>query len=45
MKKLSREDLYSLEQYAEVRPEFRAQVMAHKKKPACTAGVGCGAVF
>jgi len=31
MKKLSREDLYSLEQYAEVRPEFRAQVMAHKK--------------
>ena len=28
---LSREDLYSLEQYAEVRPEFRAKIMAHKK--------------
>ena len=31
MNKLSRSDLYSLEHYAEVRPEFRAQVMAHKK--------------
>ena len=31
MNKLSRSDLYSLEQYAEARPEFRAQVMAHKK--------------
>lgn len=31
MKKLSREELYSLEQYAERRPAFRAQVMAHKK--------------
>lgn len=31
MEKLSREDLYTLEKYAEVRPEFRAQVMAHKK--------------
>ena len=31
MNKLSRDDLYSLEHYAEVRPEFRAQVMAHKK--------------
>ncbi len=31
MEKLTRSDLYSLEQYAEVRPEFRAQVMAHKK--------------
>ena len=31
MKKLTREDLYSLEQYAELRPEFRARVMAHKK--------------
>lgn len=28
---LTREDLYSLEKYAEVRPEFRARVMAHKK--------------
>lgn len=31
MDKLTRNDLYSLEQYAEVRPEFRAKVMAHKK--------------
>jgi hypothetical protein len=31
MKKLNREDLYSLEKYAEVRPQFRAQVMAHKQ--------------
>jgi hypothetical protein len=31
MRKLSRQDLYSLEQYAEVRPEFRVQVLAHKK--------------
>ena len=31
MNKLSHEDLYSLEQYAEIRPEFRAQVLAHKK--------------
>ena len=29
--KLSRDDLYSLEKYAEVRSEFRARVMAHKK--------------
>jgi len=31
MQKLTRNDLYSLEQYAEARPEFRAQVIAHKK--------------
>ncbi len=31
MEKLLRSDLFSLEQYAEARPEFRAQVMAHKK--------------
>ncbi len=29
--KLTRDDLYSLEQYAEQRPQFRARVMAHKK--------------
>lgn len=29
--KLMRKDLYSLEQYAEARPAFRAQVLAHKK--------------
>jgi hypothetical protein len=31
MEKLTRGDLYSLEQYAERRPEFRARVMAHKQ--------------
>ncbi|MDM8547805.1 DUF3501 family protein [Candidatus Venteria ishoeyi] len=31
MHKLTREDLYSLEQYAEARNAFRAKVMAHKK--------------
>ncbi|MEJ2575568.1 MAG: DUF3501 family protein [Gammaproteobacteria bacterium] len=29
--KLQRDDLFPLEKYAEVRPEFRARVMAHKK--------------
>jgi hypothetical protein len=31
MTKLSRTDLYSLEEYSEIRDEFRARVMAHKK--------------
>ena len=31
MKKLRREDLLSLEAYAEARPEFRDRVIAHKK--------------
>jgi hypothetical protein len=31
MQKLSRDKLFSLEKYAQVRPEFRAKVMAHKK--------------
>jgi hypothetical protein len=31
MPKLTRENLYSLEKYAEIRPEFRARVIAHKK--------------
>lgn len=31
MKKLTRDDLYSLEKYAKLRPGFRAQVMAHKQ--------------
>lgn len=30
MNKLSREDLYTLEKYAEVRADYRAKVMAHK---------------
>ncbi|WP_018953047.1 DUF3501 family protein [Thioalkalivibrio sulfidiphilus] len=31
MDKLTRDDLYSLEKYAEVRPQFRAEVMKHKR--------------
>jgi len=31
MTKLSRKDLYSLEEYTEIRDDFRARVMAHKK--------------
>lgn len=31
MPKLTRQDLYSLEQYAEVRADFRRRVIAHKK--------------
>ena len=31
MQKLTRDDLYSLEKYAEVRPAFRTEVMTHKK--------------
>ena len=31
MKKLTREDLWSLEQYAEKRADFRTQMMPHKK--------------
>ena len=31
MTKLSRADLYSLEEYSEIRDEFRARVMEHKK--------------
>jgi hypothetical protein len=30
MQQLNRDDLYSLEQYAKIRTEFRANVMAHK---------------
>lgn len=31
MTQLTREDLYSLEEYSTIRADFRAQVMAHKK--------------
>lgn len=32
MSKLTHSDLYSLEEYARIRPEFRAKVIAHKKQ-------------
>jgi len=31
MAKLTRDDLYSLEEYARIRPEFRSKVIEHKK--------------
>jgi len=31
MQQLTRENLMSLEQYAKVRPQFRAEVLAHKR--------------
>jgi hypothetical protein len=31
MKKLQKDDLYSLEQYAAIRPDFRTRIMVHKK--------------
>ena len=38
MPKLSRQDLYSLEQYAQVRAQFRAQVMQHKQNRQISIG-------
>ena len=38
MKKLTRDDLYPLEKYAELRPGFRAQVMAHKQNRQVSIG-------
>ena len=31
MQPLTREDLYSLEEYAEIRPRYRAEILEHKK--------------
>ncbi len=38
MDKLSREDLYSLEKYTEIRQDFRSEVMRHKKNRALGIG-------
>jgi hypothetical protein len=38
MQKLTRDDLYSLEEYAQVRGDFRAKVMAHKKNRQVSIG-------
>ena len=39
MTQLTRNDLWSLEEYATRRTDFRAEVMAHKKNPtACSGG-------
>ena len=38
MSKLTRENLYSLEKYAEIRPQFRARVIEHKKNRRLAVG-------
>jgi hypothetical protein len=43
MQQLTRDDLYSLETYAEERPAFRARVMAHKKNR--QVGIGAHATL
>jgi hypothetical protein len=44
-RKLQPEDLYSLEQYARVRPDFRARVMAHKKNRHVAIGANATVYF
>ena len=45
MNKLSRDDLMSLEQYAEARPAFREKVMAHKKNRRLDLGTNAALYF
>ena len=45
MEKLSRDDLYSLEQYAEMRPAFREKVLAHKKNRRLDLGTNAALYF
>ena len=45
MQKLTREDLYSLEQYATVRPEFRERVIAHKRNRRIALGTNAALYF
>ena len=45
MNKLSRDDLMSLEQYAEARPAFRAKVMEHKKNRRLDLGTNAALYF
>ncbi len=42
---LTHADLYSLEQYARIRPEFRARVMAHKKARRVALGAHAALYF
>ena len=45
MNKLSREDLFSLEQYAEARPAFRNKVLEHKKNRRLDLGTNAALYF
>lgn len=45
MRKLTRADLMSLEQYAEARPEFKARVIEHKKNRRIALGTNASLYF
>ena len=45
MQKLTRDDLYSLEQYSEIRGEFRNQVLAHKRNRRVELGTNAALYF
>ncbi len=45
MQKLSREDLYSLEKYSEIRNSFRAEVMQHKRHRRLALGSNAALYF
>ncbi|MGH8397520.1 MAG: DUF3501 family protein [Gammaproteobacteria bacterium] len=45
MQKLAREDLWSLEEYAQKRTAFRTQIMAHKQARALTIGPNVRLLF
>ena len=45
MEKLSRETLYSLEQYSELRTSFRDDVMAHKRNRRLALGTNATLYF
>ena len=45
MQKLTRDDLYSLEQYSDVRDEFRNQVLAHKRNRRVELGTNAALYF
>jgi hypothetical protein len=45
MQKLTRDDLYSLEQYSDVRDDFRASVLAHKRDRRLELGTNAALYF
>ena len=45
MQKLTRDDLYSLEQYSDIRDEFRNQVLAHKRNRRVELGTNAALYF
>ena len=45
MQKLTREDLYSLEQYSDVRDDFRTEVLAHKRNRCIALGTNASLYF